>query len=123
MILTVGGLALPASEQSKAEYIQPTTSKRAIDGTLITKHLYDKWRLTYAVPDASSLELDYQAELYGILIASQVNAVSVTFISPYDQLEHTITARCTELVTPDVSVLLAWQPIGYSGVSFVMEEV
>lgn len=123
MILTVGGMALPASEQSKAEYIQPTTSKRAIDGTLITKHNYDKWRLTYAMPDASSMELDYQAELYGILIGAQVNAVRVTFVSPYDQQEHTITARCTELVTPDVSVLLSWRPIGYMGVSFVMEEV
>lgn len=123
MIISIGGLALPASAESKAEYIQPTTSKRAVDGTLITKKLYYKWAVSFVMPDATSLEIPYQAELYGVLIAAQLTPTEVVFVSPYDNQERTIMARCTEMVTPDVSVLLADKPIGYRGISFIMEEV
>lgn len=123
MIKSINGLELPASKNSTAEYLPITVSKRAVDGTLITKWSYEKWRLTYQIPEGAVMDLAYQAQIYATCLGAQLSAVPVVFVSPYDGQEHTVQARCTEIGTPDISVMLANNPAGYGAVSFTFEEI
>lgn len=123
MILQIGSVKLPASKNSTAALVPQVSRVRAISGRMISKFSYEKWRLTYQLPDDSALELDYQAQVYSVALAAQSGNVDVTFINPYTNERQTATCKCTEMETPSILTMDNGIPSHYVGLNLVFEEV
>lgn len=123
MIKSIGGVALPASKNSTAERVPEVYRTRALSGRMITRYGYDKWKLTYQLPDESAMTTEYRARVYAVVMGALATAVPVVFLNPYTGEEETVNCKCTEF-----GALAPWAldnnvPLGYVGHSFTFEEV
>ena len=69
------------------------------------------------------LSLEYQAQFYAKCLAMRTTAKTITFISPYDGTEKTITAKCISRIRPTAVNLYQGAPQLYKSAGAVFEEV
>lgn len=123
MVLQIDDLKLPPSISGSAELFNRDSQKRTVSGRLITKlDTSEKWRLTVSYEE-SALTLDFQARFYAKCLEMRSGALPVTFISPYDGEEYTVTAKCVSRAAPSAFSLFKRRPEYYIKAGAVFEEV
>lgn len=123
MITQIDGLRLPSSLGGSAELFNRDVQRRTASGRLITKlDATEKWRLTVSFVN-SALSRELQAEFYNKCLSMRRKAGEISFISPYDGEEKTITAKCVRRATPSPFNLYKGRPEFYVKAGAVFEEV
>lgn len=123
MIKEIDGLKLPPSISGGAELFNRDFQKRTVSGRLITKlDSTEKWRVTFSF-DIASLALSFQAQFYAKCLVMRSTSKSITFVSPYDGTEKTITVKCVSRAMPQALNIYQSKPQLYGGVGAVFEEV
>ena len=123
MIKQIDTLLLPPSITGAAELFNADTQKRTVSRRLITKlDPVEKWRVTVSF-ETFSLSLAFQSEFYAKCLEMRATAKTITFISPYDGTEKTITAKLVSRTTPSPVNLYKGVPQIYKRVGAVFEEI
>lgn len=123
MILSINGLALPASTESHSEIFTQVTSHRTVGGKLVTRYGYEKHRCTFALPESESMTLEYQAQFYAACAIAKRQAVEVVFVDSATNTTMTAMMKCTEVAAPGIMSLFNRRPQYYRGISATFEQV
>lgn len=123
MVTQIDSLKLPPSLDGSAELFNRDNQRRTVSGRLITKlDPSEKWRVTVSF-ESVALSRELQAAFYAKCLEMRSTARTVTFISPYDGTEKTITAKCISRATPSAFNLYQRRPEFYVKAGAVFEEV
>lgn len=123
MIVSIDGLKMPPSLMGGAELFNSDSQRRTASQRLITKlSSSEKWRITVEY-DTDMMTVGLQAEFYRKCIEMRTKSAVVTFISPYDGSEYTITAKCISRTSPEAVYMYKQKPMLYRKIGAVFEEV
>lgn len=125
MIKSIDGLNMPPSIDATPELKNRDVQAQTVSGRLVVElDPQPKWEIPIAY-EASALTIDFQAQFYAKCFSMRSTPASVTFISPYDGSETTVTALCVEIPAPN-PIGIAWarkSPIAYRNTRAVFREV
>lgn len=123
MILQIDNLVIPPTLSGNAETFNADSSRRTVGGRLITKtSSFEKWRATLNY-EGRSIPLDLQRSLY--VKCREMRSVSrpVVLVSPYNGQIYTIDMKCTQPLPPKVTMHINGNPLFYTNIGAVFEEV
>lgn len=123
MIFQIDDLVIPPTLSGNAEKFNADNQRRTTGGRLITKiSLFEKWRATLNY-EGRSVPLSLQRALYEKCRDMRYVARPVTFVSPYDGHTYTVNMKCTQPLPPKVTLQDRGNPLFYTNIGAVFEEV
>lgn len=123
LVKQIDTLKLPPSIDETPYLTNRDTNKQTVSGRLITKlDTAEKWVVPVSF-EKDSLTISFQAEFYAKCLEMRQTAKSVTFISPYDGTEITITAKCISRTAPQARNIFMRTPQLYKKIGATFQEV
>ena len=125
MIKEIDGLKMPPYLDATPELVNRDVVNQTVSGRLVVElDPNPKWEIPIEY-SAESLSVAFQASFYGKCFAMRTTPASVTFVSPYDGQDTTVTALCTEITAPEPVMITRTtkKPLFYKGARAVFREV
>ena len=122
MILKIDDLIIPETLSGNIERFNADIDVRTVSMRLIRKmSINEKWRATLNY-EGRTMPIEYLRALYAKCKDMRKNPKPVTFISPYDSLQYTVSMFCTQPFPPKLLHIYQGTPMWYSNIGAVFEE-